>query len=231
VNRPALAAVVLGGALAGARVAAADVIAAPALLDRSSAGARLGLDATPVIALSYAHHCARQLDGRGLVWFGTLRSPLALALTGDSLEAMGGAATAIWPRAGWNVRVGAALGGAYGGSALAALVGVRARFHVMPGWFRARGYVGLDVSLAPGLATYVRHRDARQQFDDRYPDGEPGITGPRDGWYRLPGAPVRVRVEGGRALGGRVVIAGGLGLRDQIRRLGGLADISVRLAF
>ena len=72
-----------------------------------------------------------------------------------------------------------------------------------PSFYRGHWGGGLDLGWQETLGTHVRHSDlARRTFDDRYPPGVAGISGPEDGWYRFTSVRFRVGLAASHSFGG-----------------------------
>ena len=70
-----------------------------------------------------------------------------------------------------------------------------------PGYHVGRWNAALDLGWQATLLTHIRHSaEARATFEDRYPIGLAGSTGPVDGWYGSTARRVRIGIKGTRAL-------------------------------
>jgi hypothetical protein len=61
---------------------------------------------------------------------------------------------------------------------------------------------GIDLGWQYTALTHIKHsEETRDTFNDRYPGGEIGIYGPRDGWYKATASRFRLGFVGSRKLG------------------------------
>ena len=69
--------------------------------------------------------------------------------------------------------------------------------------FSGRHWVkGFDVGWKYTPYTHIKHSvEAKETFNDRYPDGVTGMEGPKDGWYKNAASRLRVGVTGATRIG------------------------------
>jgi len=100
------------------------------------------------------------------------------------------------------------------------LYGVGVELRCQPSYFFDAWSFGLDLGVQSALSTHVEHSaTARHTFEERYPPGSAGITGPRDGWYRFTATRFRIGVASSHHWGdnwsGALALGSLFALQDQ----------------
>lgn len=86
---------------------------------------------------------------------------------------------------------------------------------------------GVDVGWQYTALTHIKHsEETKDTFNDRYPAGENGIDGPRDGWYRATASRFRLGFAGSRKLGDQWSIQVGIGALLSVQKQGILLGFS-----
>jgi hypothetical protein len=133
--------------------------------------------------------------GAGLEWAALVPGRWDLQL---SLGAAGSYAVAR----DWGAACAAFLLGTRAENEAATFYGVGIELRCQPGYFHGAWSLGLDLGLQSALSTHVEHTaTARRTFEERYPAGVSGITGPRDGWYRFTATRSRIGLAGSHRWG------------------------------
>ncbi|HEU4578966.1 MAG TPA: hypothetical protein VFS67_11965 [Polyangiaceae bacterium] len=126
--------------------------------------------------------------GAGVKW------AVLLPTRGDLQLSLGAAGSYLVARD-WGAACAASALATRAQNEAATFYGLGLELRCQPGYFHGAWSVGLDLGLQSALSTHVEHSaTARSTFEERYPPGVTGITGPRDGWYRFTATRFRVGV-------------------------------------
>jgi len=205
-GRRSVARLTLVAAVAGVGVGSAPALRAQPALSaaegRQAVTVGVAIEPALVLTLGYSRRAGR--GGRGPAVGGGLTLPTTAfshgAWRADLLV------THDRPgRGAWRTPVAAAGYLVRNRNTAGTMLGVGAEVRAAPGRYGRRGGIGVDLGWQVTAATRVQHTAlARAAFDDRYPAGTPApMSGPRDGWYRLPAQRYRVGLAGQRTLGRR----------------------------
>lgn len=181
-----------GGALVASRVANGQLVPTPTT-DGPSLIAGTGFEPEPVVSATYLRPLPAGARRASLAAGAGAKLPLPSIARGDF-------------RVQLLATVGYQSAGGWGGACQAlpylaravndagTLYGLGLELRCQPSFYRRTWLLGLDLGWQETLGTHVQHSDlARRTFDDRYPTGAGGISGPEDGWYRF----TSVRFRGG----------------------------------
>ena len=94
--------------------------------------------------------------------------------------------------------------------------------------FSGRHWVkGFDVGWQYTPYTHIKHSaEAKETFNDRYPDGVTGMEGPKDGWYKNAASRLRVGITGATRIGRDAALQISLGSLINIQKQGILLGFS-----
>jgi hypothetical protein len=86
---------------------------------------------------------------------------------------------------------------------------------------------GFDVGWQYTPYTHIKHSaEAKETFNDRYPDGVTGVEGPKDGWYKNAASRLRVGITGATRIGRDAALQISLGSLFNIQKQGILLSFS-----
>jgi len=183
-GRGAVIVLCMGITLAAPRVAPAQLVPAP--MTRSpSLIAGAALEPEPVASAAYLHPVPVEGGRTALAVGAGTKLPLLSIARGDFRVQLLAAASYQSPRG-----LGAACQAlpylARAENDAGAFFGLGVELRCQPSYFRGSWIVGLDLGWQETLTTNIQNSDlARRTFDDRYPPGVIGSSGPEDGWYRF----------------------------------------------
>src|SRR5690606_157576 len=112
----------------------------------------------------------------------------------------------------WKIHFGTNLYLAHHTNRAGKMNGLGSELRVTPMHFGNIWAKGLDIGWQHTFLTHFEHsKEAKDTFKDRYPAGENGIEGPRDGWYGATALRFRLGFSGSRKLGNVLRLQVGIG--------------------